>query len=212
MRIGAIYLAAGLSQRMGEAKLPLELAPGVTIGSRGLLELRRSGFSPIVVVVRPEDPLLWLFDGLVGASPLPKFRISPCRDAHEGMSHSIRQGVQAMMPEDPDAVMIMLADQPFISASLLRRLVSVYKEDRTVDYVASGYGDMAGLPVIFNKVMLPRLCKLEGDAGARGILQSSAYRGKVVRYAAEWSFVDIDTKEQLERARLIWSQVQARAK
>lgn len=212
MKIGAIYLAAGFSRRMGEAKLSMELAPGVTVGSRGLLELRRSGLQPIVVVVRPGDPLLWLCDKASGFGQLPKFRISLCKDASEGMSRSIRQGVQALLPEEPDAVLIALADQPFISTSLLQRLVSVYQEDPTVDYVASGYGDIAAPPVIFSKALFPRLCRLEGDTGARGMLQSPDYRGRVVRYAAEWSFVDVDTREQLDKARLIWSQVQARAK
>lgn len=212
MRIGAVYLAAGNSRRMGEAKLSMELAPGITVGSRGLLELRRGGFRPIVVVVRPEDTLLWLIDKAEGIGELPKFRISPCKDAHEGMSRSIRHGIQAMLPEEPDAVLIALADQPFISASQLKRLANVFREDPTADFVASAYGDIPAPPVIFNKSLFGRLCRLEGDAGARGILQSPEHRGKVVRYAAEWSLVDIDTKAQLNKARLIWSQVQARAK
>lgn len=199
---------------MGEAKLPLELAPGVTVGSRGLLELRRGGFDPILVVVRPEDPLLWLCDHKAAAPEqgLPKFRIAPCADAHEGMARSIRHGILTLLPYDVDAVVIALADQPFISAFTLKRLVNVYREDPTLDFVASGYGDLSAPPVLFNKSLFPALCELEGDAGARAILRSPDYRSKVVRYAAEWSFVDIDTKEQLERARLIWSQVQLRAK
>ncbi|SFI33136.1 molybdenum cofactor cytidylyltransferase [Paenibacillus sp. UNC496MF] len=212
MRIGAIYLAAGFSRRMGEAKLPLELAPGATLGSRGLLEVRRSGFQPIVVVVRPEDPLLWLYDGTAGLDRLPKFRIAPCKDANKGMSRSIRAGMQALLPEEPDAVLIALADQPFVSASLLRRLASVFRKDPAADFVASGYGDVSAPPALFNKTMFDRLCRLEGDAGARALLRSTEFRGKVVRYAAEWAFVDIDTKEQLEKARLIWSQVQTRAR
>ncbi|MBO7745987.1 nucleotidyltransferase family protein [Paenibacillus sp. MWE-103] len=212
MKIGAIYLAAGFSRRMGEAKLPLELAPGVTLGSRGLLEVRRGGFQPIVVVVRPEDPLLWLYDGAAGRARLPKFRIAPCRDAREGMSRSIRIGMQALLPDEPDAVLVALADQPFVSVSLLRRLASVFREDPAADFVASGCDGVSAFPVLFNKTMFDRLCRLEGDAGVRALLQSPEYRGRAVRCAAEWAFVDIDTKAQLEKARLIWSQVQARAR
>ncbi|QHW34563.1 nucleotidyltransferase family protein [Paenibacillus rhizovicinus] len=212
MKIGAVYLAAGCSRRMGEAKLPLELAPGVTVGSRGLLELRRCGFQSTVVVVRPQDPLLWLYDRTGSGAKLPKFRISPCKDAREGMSRSIRHGVQALLPEEPDAVLLALADQPFISVSMLQRLVSVYREDPTVDFVASGYGGIAAPPVIFSQSVFPQLCRLEGDAGAWSVLQSPDYRGKVVRYAAEWSFIDVDTREQLDKARRLWSRVHARAK
>ncbi|MBP3963336.1 nucleotidyltransferase family protein [Paenibacillus lignilyticus] len=212
MKIGSIYLAAGSSKRMGEAKLSLELAPGITMGSRGLQELRSCGFHPLTVVVRPDDPLLWLYDRKERIGLLPKYRITPCKEAQCGMSHSIRSGIQGLLPENPDAVLIALADQPFVNATLLKRLVSVYQEDPTVDYVASGYGDVAGPPVIFNKSMFPQLCELEGDAGARKLLKSPKYRGRVVRYAAEWAFIDVDTKDQLEKARLIWSQMQSKAK
>ncbi|RAP78271.1 nucleotidyltransferase family protein [Paenibacillus montanisoli] len=212
MKIGSIYLAAGSSKRMGEAKLSMELASGITVGSRALLELRHSGVRPIIVVVRPEDPLLWLYDRRERHGALPKYRIAPCRDAHAGVSRSIKRGVQALMAEDADAALIALADQPFVSASLLRRLISVYRDDPAADFVACRYGEVVGPPVIFNKSLFPMLCALQGDSGAWQLLQSPEYRGKEVRHAAEWAFLDVDTMEQLEKAKRIWSRLQLKAK
>ncbi|WP_308634269.1 nucleotidyltransferase family protein [Paenibacillus silvisoli] len=212
MKIGAVYLAAGSSKRMGEAKLPLELAPGITVGSRALLELRHCGLHRIVVVVRPDDPMLWLYDRKERHGVLPKYRIVPCRDANDGMSRSIQRGLLATMADGSDAVLIAHADQPFVSASLLRRLIAVYRENPSVDYVACGYGGTVGLPVIFGSSMFPALRELQGDSGVMRLLQSSDSRGKVIRHAAEWSFIDIDTKEQLEKARLIWSTLHLKAK
>ncbi|REE80113.1 molybdenum cofactor cytidylyltransferase [Paenibacillus taihuensis] len=214
MRIGCIYLAAGSSTRMGEPKLPLELAPGVTVGNQGLQELRYCGFHKLTVVVRPDDPLLWLCDRnrKERNAALPKFRITPCKDAGKGMSYSLRSGLISLLPEKLDAVLVTLADQPFISASLLKRLVYVYREDPSVHYVASGYGESVGTPLILNKSLFPQLLELDGDKGARHILKSPDYVGKVVRYAAEWTFMDIDTHEELEEARQLWSQRQMNVK
>ncbi len=48
------------------------------------------------------------------------------------MSHSIRSGLEAIIPESPDAVLIALADQPFVTEMLLKHLISVYLKDPSV--------------------------------------------------------------------------------
>ncbi|SEM86536.1 molybdenum cofactor cytidylyltransferase [Paenibacillus sp. OV219] len=176
-------------------------------------ELRYCGFHPLTVVVRSDDPLLWLCDRnrKDRLTSLPKIRITPCKDAVNGMSYSLRSGLTALLPEKMDAVLVALADQPFISASHLKRLVYVYREDPSLHYVASGYGETVGPPLIMNKSLFPQLLELDGDRGARHILKSPDYVGKVVRYAAEWTFMDIDTREELGEARQLWSQMQMNA-
>ncbi|MBW7461689.1 NTP transferase domain-containing protein, partial [Paenibacillus sepulcri] len=104
---------------MGETKLSLELSPGITLGSRALREMRQCGLDSLTVVVRPEDPLLWLYDRKDYRSPLAKYRIVACKEAHLGMSHSIREGLAALLSDEPDAIVVALADQPFITAALL---------------------------------------------------------------------------------------------
>jgi molybdenum cofactor cytidylyltransferase len=197
---------------MGEAKLPLELSPGITLGSRGLREMRACGLSSLTVVVRQEDPLLWVYDRKEIGNRLSKIRIVPCKEAHLGMSHSIRSGLEAIIPESPDAVLIALADQPFVTEMLLKHLISVYLKDPSVDYVASGQGEAAVPPVILSKSTFPVLNCLEGDVGARHIFRSPEFRGTRVRYAAEWAFIDVDTPDEMERARLVWSELQLKAK
>ncbi|MFC5648494.1 NTP transferase domain-containing protein [Paenibacillus solisilvae] len=197
---------------MGEAKLPLELSPGITLGSRGLRELRACGLSSLTVVVRQEDPLLWVYDRRDLGSRLSKVKIVPCKEAHLGMSHSIRSGLDALLPESPDAVLVALADQPFVTQALLKRLISVYLKDPTVDYVASGQGEASVPPVILSKSIFPVLTELQGDAGARHIFHSPEFKGTRVRYAAEWAFVDVDTPDEMEKARLIWSELQLKAR
>lgn len=174
--------------------------------------MRACGLSSIAVVVRQGDPLLWVHDRKDTSNRLSKFRIVPCKEASLGMSHSIRSGLAALIPESPDAVLIALADQPFVTEMLLRRLISVYLKDPTVDYAASRQGNSVVPPVILSKSVFPVLTQLQGDIGARHIFHSPDFRGARVRSAAEWAFVDVDTPDEMERARLIWSELQLKAK
>ncbi|MBB3111257.1 molybdenum cofactor cytidylyltransferase [Paenibacillus phyllosphaerae] len=197
---------------MGEPKLSLELSPGVTLGSRGLREMWGCGLSQLVVVVRPEDPLLWLCDKEDARAMLPKLSIAPCRDAHLGMAHSLRAGLQALEADPPDAVLIALADQPFVSSLQLRRLIKIFNGSPQLDYVASGKGQTPMPPAILSRSIFPVLNGLEGDEGARGIFRNPDYRGAIARFAAEWSFVDVDTQEDLQHARMLWQAIQNSAR
>ncbi|MFB9329009.1 NTP transferase domain-containing protein [Paenibacillus aurantiacus] len=197
---------------MGEPKLSLELSPGITLGSRALREMWRCGISPIVVVVRPDDPLLWLCERDEARAVLPELRIAPCRDAAQGMSRSLQAGIEALRGEQPDAVLIALADQPFVSSLQLRRLMKIYQANSSLDYVASGKGQTPMPPVILSRSLFPAIRNLEGDEGARRIFRDPEYRGMVARFAAEWSFVDVDTPEELGHARTLWQAIQTKAK
>ncbi|WP_187434003.1 nucleotidyltransferase family protein [Paenibacillus methanolicus] len=197
---------------MGEPKLSLELSPGITLGSRGLKEMCRCGISPIVVVVRPDDPLLWLCEREEARTVLPELRIAPCRDAAQGLSRSLQAGIDALRGENPDAVLISLADQPFVSSLQLRRLKKIYQGSPFLDYVASGKGQTPMPPAILSRSLFPVLGDLEGDEGARGLFRNPEYRGAVARFVAEWAFVDVDTQEDLEHARMLWQAIQTKAK
>ena len=71
--------------------------------------MRACGLDSLTVIVRQEDPLLWVYDRKEIGNRLSKIRIVPCKEAHLGMSHSIRSGLEAIIPESPDAVLIALA-------------------------------------------------------------------------------------------------------
>lgn len=169
------------------------------------------GLSPIVVVARPDDPLLWLCERDEARAVLPELRIAPCRDAAQGMSRSLQAGVEALRGENPDAVLIALADQPFVSSLQLRRLIKIYKSNPSLDYVASGKGLTPMPPAILSRSLFPAISELDGDEGARRIFRNPEYRGAIARFAAEWAFVDVDTQADLAHARLLWQAIRTRA-
>lgn len=201
MRMPAICLAAGSGSRLGRAKPAVELAAGTPLGAAVVLALARAGFSPVIVVVRPDDDLAWLDVLPAGLSVRPFV----CADAALGMSRSIRCGVMAAMDggEPPDAVMIALADMPFLTAGKLAEWRAVWTLEPELDFVAGRSGGTILPPVLWPRRRFGDLLHLEGDAGAGALIRSGALRGAFVEMTGPES-LDLDTPEQLEHARVIW--------
>src|SRR5215472_18238104 len=118
-RIGAVILAAGMSSRMGEAKQLLRL------GERTLLQqvienVRGAGMDEVVLVLGHAAEFI---RESVGPANV---RIGVNSEYREGMGTSLRTGIAAVSPEI-DAVLIVLADQPFVRAGTLKRVAEEYQ-------------------------------------------------------------------------------------
>ncbi len=88
----------------------------------------------------------------------------------QGLSGSIRAGVQALAAEGAEAICFCAGDQPFLKADTLAAFHKAWK--------ASGKsmgsclaGDDPTNPAIFSKECFPALLSLEGDQGGRRILR-----------------------------------------
>jgi len=174
------------------------------LGAAAIRALAGAGCSPVIVVVRPDDDLKWLESMPAG------HRVRPCvcADADAGISRSIRRGVQAAMEdghegEAPDAVMIALADMPFLSAGRLAEWRTVFARSPDLDFVAGRFRGAVMPPVLWARRRFGELLRLEGDAGAGALIRSGALRGAFVEMT-ELESRDLDTPEQLEEARVIW--------
>lgn len=90
-----------------------------------------------------------------------------------GMSESIKAGVEYVEKHFPKAraVLVTLADQPYIESSDFDRLIALHIEhpDRTV---CAGYNDVRGVPAIFPYTRWQELKQLTGDSGARELLRA----------------------------------------
>lgn len=91
-------------------------------------------------------------------------------DYREGMSSSIKCGL-SQVAEGTEALMILLGDQPLVSREIINRLLIEFdKHQRGI--VVPVYQGRRGHPVIFSIKYKPELLRLEGDQGARQIIQS----------------------------------------
>jgi molybdenum cofactor cytidylyltransferase len=116
----------------------------------------------------------------------------------EGMSSSIRCGLNALLQKEPgvDAALFMVCDQPFVSSDLLKELMAKYDETGK-PIVASAYQGSIGTPALFAKSFFPALGTLEGNTGAKKIIMENMGSLAIVPFSM--GHIDIDTKEDYEK-------------
>jgi molybdenum cofactor cytidylyltransferase len=114
----------------------------------------------VIAVVPDDGRFIAALDGL----PL---RALSNREPERGISRSIALALRHV-PEDVEALLIAVADQPNLTPDALRRLADAFKAGQIV---VPRYGDHRGNPVIFDRRFLPELRELEGDRGGRAVVR-----------------------------------------
>lgn len=188
-RIGALILAAGASERLGTPKQLLLDASGTPLVSTVVHAVRDAGFDPVVVVVgaHAEGVTHALIRDAAGVFLVPH------RGWSEGMGSSIRAGIAAMsthsMMTDVAGVLIAPCDMPTADVAHFRRLHdaacvsdggpaagSASAVSAPVVRVASEYATIEGksvtrgIPAVFPRTDWPTLLMLQGDRGAKPML------------------------------------------
>ena len=184
---GVIILAAGESSRLGSPK-QLLVYSGATLLQHAI-EAAQSSDAGIVIVVLGANADL-ITDELKPATA----NIVVNAAWKEGMASTIRYGLQTLVKLNPqaEAVIVMVADQPFVTADLLNNLMEVNrKEQRSI--VAGKYGDTFGTPVLFGKRFFPELLELTGDVGAKSLVRKYMNDAAFVPFPK--GDIDIDTME-----------------
>src|SRR3712207_439919 len=80
-----------------------------------------------------------------------------------GMASSIRAGVEALISADADATVLLLCDQPHVTAEVVSGLVAAHRATGS-PVVASVYGGSFGVPALFVKALFAELVELDGVA------------------------------------------------
>jgi molybdenum cofactor cytidylyltransferase len=190
-RVGAIILGAGLSTRMGSPKQLLRLGDE-TMLERVVDVAMRSRANPIVLVVGANAPLIQEKMGKEGV------RVVINEQYILGIATSVKKGLQFIMDE-VDALLIMLGDQPFLTPAFLDKLIESY-ENSGKQLVVPIYKGEQRNPVLFDKSLFHELLGLEGDEGAKKVVERNMDKCATVETEDESLFVDIDTPDQLVRA------------
>jgi CTP:molybdopterin cytidylyltransferase MocA len=181
VKTAAVVLAAGASRRLGRPKQQVVLG-GETLVARAVRVALAAGLSPVIAVVRPE--------GDFGHSLQEQGAVIVLNDrADEGMSASIRLGVNVARMVKSAGAVLMTCDQVAVTAEHLRALCA---EPKLV--TASEYAGRKGVPAYFPASAFAELMKLEGDAGARELLRAAA------TVVDESLALDVDTEEDVAKA------------
>jgi len=114
----------------------------------------------------------------------------------QGLASSLATGLRVL--EDTvayDAVLVTLADQPFVDAAALKRLVAAFDDEHGI--VASAYNGVIGVPAVFARKHVADLMQLHGDSGAGRWLRQR--QGDVTSVPLDAGGKDIDTPADATR-------------
>lgn len=191
-KIAAVVLGAGISSRMGERhKLILPLPGGSTVLEQAVKNA--VGWHPVetIVVMQPG------MDDLREAVERQPVKVVLNSRYASGMASSLRAGIEAL-PEEVEAVLVLLGDQPSVAGSIIESLVEAFQRERKPITIPV-YGDLTGPPTLFRREVFPELLALTGDEGARSVVRPNPARVAKVPLPAGAMPLDIDTPEDYER-------------
>jgi molybdenum cofactor cytidylyltransferase len=192
--LGAVLLAAGRASRMGEAghKLLAEFE-GVPLVRR-IAERALDALQGPLVAVRGHRAVE-VSDALAG---LP-LTVVDNPDFATGMASSLKAGLSAPVLADVAGVMVLLADMPGLKVEDIERLAVAFLEAEGRAIVRAVSNGKRGNPVILPRATFGDLMLLEGDVGARHVIETCGLPIIDVELGAA-AHVDVDTPEAVEAA------------
>ena len=186
MKINAILMASGLSERMGQNKLMLDFR-GKKIYQHTLDLLESLDFDKVIVASSYEE--------ILEDAKNKGFIALENNNNEIGKSSSIKLGINHC--DEDAAMMFFVADQPLLSKETCEKLIASFKENPLMTYPVVGL--RRGAPVIFPASFRDKLLSLKEDQG--GMIFAKDNPTNKVEIASENDLLDIDTIEAYEKLR-----------
>lgn len=189
MNIVAVLLAAGSGSRFGGDKLLHPLADGVAIAAHAARNLL-AVLPDVVAVVRWGDfPLNDLLEQ-------EGCQCTMFQGAARGMGASLAHGVA--QAREADGWVIALADMPNVRPETIRSIVAALEGGAPI--AAPTHNGKRGHPVGFGASLRHELLALDGDEGARAVVERHRGEVKLVACDDPGTLIDIDQRDDLARA------------
>ena len=191
--VAGILLAAGASTRMGSNKLLFELG-GQSVLRGAAQRAVVAGLAPVNVVLGHQaEPARQELDGL-------DCRVVLNRDYELGITASLTAGLAALAPE-VSAVVVMLADMPLVTASMISELIARYRAT-TAPLVVSSYDGVHAPPILYDRGLFAELRSMTGDSGCgRQVVKRHRSEAEELRWPSA-ALADIDVPADYARMRL----------
>jgi molybdenum cofactor cytidylyltransferase len=187
--VAAIVLAAGSSTRMGRNKLLLEME-GETLVRRAVGAACGAGVDRVVVVLGHDEARVRSgLDGLRCETV-----VNP--DHARGAGTSLHTGVRHVAA-DASAVVIVLADMPFVTASMIAALVERHRATRA-PVVFSRYGDIQAPPTLYDRSLFAELLAIDDDRGGKQVVLRHQAEAEAVAWP-ESALHDVDSPADYDR-------------
>jgi len=190
-KVAAVVLAAGSSSRMGRNKLLLDVG-GETLVRRAVRAALGGGVDQVVVVLGHEEARVRA--ELSGLRCLAV--VNP--DHAEGAGTSVRTGVR-QVAADIDALIVVLADMPFVTAEMIATLVARYRATGA-PLVVSHYGEVQAPPTLYDRALFEELLAIPGERCAKQVVRRHEQEAAVVDWP-EGALRDIDVPADYDGVR-----------
>lgn len=191
-KIALVILAAGASKRMGEPKQLLKWGNSTLITHTIQTALKLNS-DTIYVVLGANFKLI---KNSITHHPIT---ILNNKNWEQGLGESIAFASKHIQKplNKPEGILFVLADQPFITVSYLKSMISSFSKGEKQIIASSYHNRKFGVPALFDSCYLDDLSNLKGDFGARNFLQKNESFIKALIPPVK--NVDLDFKEDYEK-------------
>lgn len=188
MKIAAVILAAGKSERMGIPK-PLLPIGGSTFLNTIIESLKKAGLEEIITVLGHNAGEI--------RSQLPAGVKSVMNKNYErGQLSSLKVGLR-VLPPDEGAFLMVLVDHPLVSEATYKTITKHLA--RGAPIVLPTYRGKRGHPVGFNSKYIKELMEAPEDIGARFVIRNNIDNLMELPVDDKNVICNINTKEEYER-------------
>jgi len=195
-----IILAAGESVRFGQTKQLLKIKNKYLI--EWVLEASlNSHLDQVILVLGHEHQKILHALGKKIKHPRLQVVVNP--NYKQGQSLSLRVGFEKIRDEF-QSVMFLLADQPMVDKKTINDLLEKFWASNK-DICVPIYRGNRGNPTIFGKRLYDQLSQVEGDVGAREIIQSHPDLVLQVVIDNPLFFFDVDTPDDFSKLNSLMS-------
>ncbi|MEZ4933341.1 MAG: nucleotidyltransferase family protein [Saprospiraceae bacterium] len=188
--IAILLLAAGSSSRLGHPKQLVEVSGQPLLQKMVEISLA-TGCHPVVIVLGA------YFEKIKPVIENLPVHILENKNWESGMGSTVSCGMDFLINNYPElkAVILLVCDQYYLAEKNITELIRVF-EKTNKNIIASKYGETVGVPALFSKHLFTDLLKLNGQSGAKKIVQKYADEAAIVEFSE--GMFDLDTEEDLK--------------
>ena len=160
--ISSILLAAGQSKRMTRENKLVKKIQGIPLIKHSVKNILASSIDELIIVIGHQKEII---KKLIDKNEKIKFVFN--KDFESGMASSIKAGLNHLS-EDTEAFFICLGDMPMVNKDIFNLLI---KSKNNREIIVPTYKNKQGNPILFSKSMKKKIMTIEGDTGAKKILE-----------------------------------------
>jgi len=191
-KISILILAAGESSRMGKVKQLLPWGPVSIIEHLVTTALATDADRVYTVLGAHQDQII---------PKLTDYEVTVLENENweRGMGNSIAVGVEGILnAENPDGILILLADQPLIDSSYINMMIKTFLSGNS-GIIGTEYTDKIGVPALFGLLYYSDLLNLGGEDGAAKLIKK--HFKDCIALNPGGKHLDVDTDEDYHRIR-----------